>query len=155
MGKAQIRKRFLANLAQKLDFDPSRLDVGGGGTQHLAFVRFCLDNLAFFDYDKVDDLLHLTASLERIFAGTGSTVAQAIESEVLKLRVETIAGSDNLTSTSETLASDPAPAFLDPNRLLRLALSSQILSLIWETRSLLHRLWQLHKHTSTRAKASR
>ncbi|KAF2482917.1 sister chromatid cohesion C-terminus-domain-containing protein [Neohortaea acidophila] len=150
-GKAQIRKKFLANLAQKLDLPLAKLDVAAsGGSQPLAFVRFCLENMAFFEYDKVDDLLHLTASLEKIFAGTGSTLAQAIESEVLQLQVDAVVGASNIpyVNTSKPLSSsEPIPApTLTPDRLLHLAMSSQLLCLIWETRSHLHKTWNLQKH---------
>lgn len=149
-GKAQIRKKFLGNMAQKLDFDQSKLDVTSSVPQHVFFVRFCLENLAFFEYDKVDDLLHLTSSLEKIFAGTGSAVAQAIESEVLKLQVDAVVSSENteIVGTSETLVAESVQSNVDINRLQQLALSAQILCLIWETRSFLNRLWNLQKHAA-------
>lgn len=149
-GKAMIRKKFLGNLAGKLDFDLPKLEDAKVGGQHVAFVRFCLDNLAFFEYDKVDDLLHLTAGLEKIFAGTGSTVAQAIESEVLKLQVDGLVGSQPtaIMNSSETMIAASSQSGIDPHRLQQLALSAQYLCLIWETRSFLNRLWTLHKYAS-------
>ncbi|KAK5165075.1 Sister chromatid cohesion protein 2 [Saxophila tyrrhenica] len=141
-AKATVRRKFLTNMAQKLDFDPTKAALA----QHLGFARFCLQNLAFFEYDRVDDLLPLLAALDKLFAGTGSTVAQAIESEVLKMGVEglTVPGSQpNGTSDAmpPTMAVD-----LDPQRLHQLAVSSQILTLAHETRSFLIRIWNMQKH---------
>ena len=41
----------------------------------------------------------------------------------------------------------PSQTEADPNRLLQLALSAQILCLIWETRSFLRRLWNMSKYS--------
>ncbi|KAK3697557.1 Sister chromatid cohesion protein 2 [Vermiconidia calcicola] len=151
IAKAGVRKKFLSNMVQKLDFDPSRLDTVSAAPQQLMFVRFCLENLAFFEYDRIDDLLQLLTSLEKLFAGTGSSVAQAIESEVLRLDVDGLMGSAAVVNgTSETLQPDPAPApatpDVEPKRLRQLAFSSQILTLLWETRTFLVRLWNMQKH---------
>ena len=147
LGKAGVRKKFLGNISQRLDFDPSKLDMQAAVPQHLLFVRFCLDNLAYFEYDKVDDLVHLLSSLEKTFAGTGSSIAQAIESEVLKLQVNVLSVSGNkVNGTSETLAADPTAPDVDSARLRQLAVAAQILTLIWETRSFLLRVWNMQKH---------
>ncbi|KAK5121425.1 hypothetical protein LTR85_005257 [Meristemomyces frigidus] len=145
-GKAQVRKKFLSNISQKLDFNPNTLNVDGKSAGHLEFVRFCVTNLAFFEYDRVEEVLHLLAAMEKIFAGTGTAVAQAVESEVLKLRVD-IAGSDALPNgTSETMAAELPANTVEPSRLRQLAVSAQICSLIWETRSFIRRLWNMQRH---------
>ena len=187
IGKAQVRKKFLANVAQKLDFDPAALDTTAAQQHQLLYVKFCTDNLAFFEYDRVDDVLHLLNSLDKVFAGTGSAVAQAIESEVLKLRVEGLVGNDGYSSqipngdhqwtmpnggfdfdfdfdfdtikvgpmSADTIqvgtmpmeATAPtAPVDIDSARLQQLAISAKILTLIWETRSFLVRVWNMQKH---------
>ena len=181
IGKAQVRKKFLANVAQKLDFDPAALNTTAAQQHQLLYVKFCTDNLAFFEYDRVDDVLHLLNGLDKMFAGTGSAVAQAIESEVLKLRVEGLVGahgpsvqmpngvyagiipngsfvSDTIEvglNSSDTIqvgampmqATAPtAPIDIDRDRLQQLAVSAQILTLIWETRSFLVRVWNMQKH---------
>jgi cohesin loading factor subunit SCC2 len=107
IGKAQARKKFLGLLIQKLDFDPATLKRAEAQQHHLLFVKFCTDNLAFFDYDKVDDILHLLNSLDRVFAGTGSAVAQAIESEVLKLRVEGLGESNGAANEIQVVLQQP------------------------------------------------
>ena len=142
-AKAQVRKKFLASVVQKLDFNFNAVTEMG---QHLRFVRFCLENIAFLEYDRVDDLLQLLTALEKVFAGTGSTVAQVIESEVLKIEVGTLLGPDSGVpsgTSSQTMVVD-----VDTQRLQHLALSSQTLTLVWETRSFLVRLWNMQKHLS-------
>lgn len=152
-AKAGVRKKFLNNIAQKLDFDPSKMN-SSGPPQHLLFVRFCLENLAFFEYDKTDDLLSLLNGLEKTFAGTGSSVAQAIESEVLKIQVEGTFSSDTMANgISQTLNAQPAHTDIDRSRLRQLAVSAQILTLIWETRSFILRLWNMQRHLKAKPPA--
>ena len=161
-GKAQVRKKFMSNIAQKLDFDPSKLQVTTNTPQHLLFVKFCVENLAFFEYDKVDELLHLLSSLEKTFAGTGTSVAQAIESEVLNLQVDgfggaagKVNGTVEINGTSDIVVAQPTHADVDLTRLRQLAVSAQILTLIWETRSFLRRLWNMQKHMVKQKQAAK
>lgn len=149
MGKAQIRKKFLNNLPQKLDFKLNDLHLTGTTPEHLLFVRFCSENLALFDYNRVDDLNQVLSALEKAYAGTGTNVAQAIESDVLQLQVGQpgFANGDILT-TSETMVSEPATAQADPDRLRQLAAAAQICSIIFETRTMLRRLWNMRKYAS-------
>ena len=115
IGKAQVRKKFLGNMAQKLDFDLATLHTTDAQQRQLHLSKFCSDNLAFFDYDKVDDILHILISLDRVFAGTGSAVAQAIESEVLKLRVEDLGATNGAISfTRAVIPLGPFPNGMYP-----------------------------------------
>ena len=146
-GKASVRKKFMTNISQKLDFDPAKLDLRAATPTHLALVRFCCENLALFDYDKVEDLLHLLASLEKIFSSTGSSVAQAIENDVLKMGVDNLLGSDAMVNgTSDTIMTQSSHTDVDPGRLRQLSVSAQIISIIWETRSFLRRVWNMQKY---------
>lgn len=155
-GKAQVRKKFLTNICQKLDFNLNTLDITGATPVQLEFARFCAENLAFFEYDRVEEVLHLLTAMEKIFAGTGTTVAQAIESEVLRLRVDTQAGSEHpADGTSEMLGPDLPANSLDSDRFLQLAVSAQICSLIWETRTFLLRLWNMQKHMNKSKNAAK
>lgn len=142
VGKAQVRKKFLSNLAQKLDFNSTT-----SLPQHLLFVRFCLENIALLDYDRTDDLLQLLAALEKVFSGTGSSIAQAIESEVLQIHVASLILPNGLSDAIQ-VQPQPPPVATDVNstRLEQLAVSSQILTLIWETRSFLVKIWNMQKH---------
>ena len=143
-GKGKVRQKFFTGLCSKLDFDSAKLDIAASTPAHLLFVRFCTETVAYLDYDRVDDLQHLLSCLEKNFHGTGAVVAQAIETEILKLQVEMAApSSDTWGSAGNTYSNNVTP--IDPQRLRQLAISSQILSLQWETRSFLRRLWNMHR----------
>ncbi|KAK1064991.1 Sister chromatid cohesion protein 2 [Friedmanniomyces endolithicus] len=145
-GKAQFRKKFLSNLAGKLDFDLATLNVDNMLPRHLSFVRFCTENLSLFDYDRVDEVVHLLVAMEKIFSVTGTGVAQVIESEVLRLGVDGIGTQSAADATSETIGPEASPPVLDPSRLLQLAVAAQICSLIWESRSFIRRVWNVKKY---------
>ena len=150
-GKAQVRKKFLTNITQKLDFDPAKLDVKATIPHHLSFVRFCCENLALFVYDKVDDLLHLLTCFEKVFSSTGSTIAQAIESEVQKLHVDNLLGSEGMingTSGTVAVGSSSSQGDLRPERLHQLAVSAQIITLIHETRNIIAKVWRTDTYTA-------
>lgn len=172
MGSAKVRKRFLANFCSRVDFELSKLEAAEEPPTALLFARFCTENLAFLEYDRLDDILHTVASMEKIVVTTGTQVAHAIETEVLEVgRLEAKRNSeasplpngqvhDENPETSEHLANfstDPAPlsavnaASLDTGRLRQLALASTILSMLWETRTYLHRQWGLQKASAANA----
>jgi len=148
-GKAQVRKKFLANFSHKMDFSIAALDTTAVMPPHLEFVRFCCENLAFLEYHSVEELQHLLMSLEKIFSGTGTVIAQAIENDVLRLQVDAVAGSDMVVDGGAgVVPSEPAAISAEPARLRRLAVASQICSLVWETRSFVRRLWNMQKYLS-------
>jgi cohesin loading factor subunit SCC2 len=147
VAKVAVRKKFLANIASKMDFDFASANVNGQQT-HLAFVRFCVENLALFEYDKVDDVLHLLEKMEKVFHATGSNVAQAIESDVLKLQVGDFDGTGSVPNGDpDAIQLGAAPGIdIEPARLQQLAVAAQILMLMWETRSTLIRVWNMQRH---------
>ena len=139
-----MRKKFLTNIANKLDFDLPTLDFNNSKPTHLNFVRFCLENLAFLEYERVDELQHILAAMDKTFSATGTGIAQIIECEVLHLRVDV--GPDTaFNGTSETLRPDETPA-LDSNRLRQLAVAAQVCSLIWTSRMFIRDVWNMKKH---------
>ena len=146
-GKAQVRKKFLTNMCQKMDFSLASFAAEGKGDVHREYARFCTENLALFDYDRIEELAHLLAALEKIFSGTGSAVAQAIESEVLKLHIDMAPTADGLANgtTGPPTAESHTP-YLDPQRLRQLAIAAQVCSMIWETRGFLRNLWNMEKY---------
>ncbi|RMY50360.1 hypothetical protein D0865_06954 [Hortaea werneckii] len=151
-GKAQVRKKFLANLCQRLDFNLATFEAEGKGDDHREFVRFCTENLAFFEYDRVEEIAHLLTAMEKVFSGTGTAVAQAIETEVLDLHVDMVNGLNSTANDVPAITpSQPAVTRIHPNRLHQLAVAAQICSFIWETRSYLRSLWNMAKHM-TKAK---
>ncbi|KAF2861793.1 hypothetical protein K470DRAFT_214347 [Piedraia hortae CBS 480.64] len=133
-ARAQVRKRFLGNLVQKLDLTATET---GLSERRLAFVQFCVENLVFLDYDKADELQHVIAALERTFSKTGMAIAQAIESEVLRLRID-----------------GQSEAEVETSQLQRLTASAQACSLLWEARSALRNIWNLGKKDSNLKQAA-
>ncbi|KAK7538446.1 sister chromatid cohesion protein Mis4 [Phyllosticta citribraziliensis] len=87
-GNPKVRRKFLLNLSSRANFDFSKADFSKDTPEHLLFARFCLENLAFFEYVRVDELLALLSNLEKIFSNTGTPVAHAIETDVLKYRLD-------------------------------------------------------------------
>ncbi|KAK3116829.1 Sister chromatid cohesion protein 2 [Teratosphaeriaceae sp. CCFEE 6253] len=145
-GKAQVRKKFLTNLASKLDFDLTTLDTSNATPTHLGFVRFCLENLALFEYDRVDDLVTILTAMEKVFSATGTAVAQVIESEVLQLHVDAAGFESSANALSEPLRPASSPTILAPGRLKQLAAAAQICSSIWTTRTFIRDTWNMKKH---------
>ncbi|KAI9836544.1 MAG: hypothetical protein M1819_001175 [Sarea resinae] len=139
-GNGKLRKKFLSSLCARADFDLAKLDVTDPLPEHLLYVRFVADNLAFFEYGRLDELLHLVSCLENVVAGTGTGVAHAIETEVFSVKLDETAKiepqeeSITLVRTTQTPSAD---------RLRQLATASMILSILWETRTFLRRLYGL------------
>ena len=50
--------------------------------EHLLFVLFVTQNLALFEYKKMDELLHTVLQLELAFGKNGAETAQAIETHI-------------------------------------------------------------------------
>lgn len=142
-GKFKVRQKFLQNILQKLEFEPSSLDISTDTPPELMLARYVCENLAFFEYDRIDDLLKLVFVLEKMFASVGTPVAQSIESEVLKLSIPSMVAADPMAIA--TMTGETADASVDPARLKALALSSQILLIVSETRAYVLRLWNLQK----------
>jgi cohesin loading factor subunit SCC2 len=143
--KVKSRKKFFANLCADLDFDPNKLTTAGGLTKHLLYVRFCVENIALFDPDTIGEALQIMVCLEKAFAGTGTAIAQAIEQDVLRLQVPS-ASQVMPDAGSELVIALPVPT-IEPARLQQLAISAQILSLIFETRSYIRRMYMLAKYS--------
>ena len=72
-------KKFSSNLISKLSTDFTKLDIMKQVPDHVLFVRFVVQNIAFFDYARQDDLLHTVLQLEILFSRNGAEIAQAIE----------------------------------------------------------------------------
>jgi cohesin loading factor subunit SCC2 len=141
-GKVKVRHKFLGNIVLKLEFEPSSLDIRTNNPPELALARYVCENLAFFEYERLDDLLKVLSALEKSFASVGTPVAQSIESEVLQLNVAAMLTPDPMaigTITGESTNS------INPARLKTLALSAQILLVISETRAYILRVWNLQK----------
>jgi cohesin loading factor subunit SCC2 len=142
-GAGKTRKQFLTNLCSRVDFDLPKLDMSGGIPRPVLFARFALENLAFLEYPRVDEILHLITCLEKIVIhGTGAVVAHAIELEILKVQIEE-SSQQQLDPSLQSQTQPEQP--VEPARVRQLAAASTILLMVWETRTHLRHLWGLQK----------
>lgn len=152
-GKGKVRHKFLNNISQRLEFDPAELDVRAATPSHLAFVRYCCENVAFFEYGDTVDLLNLIPALEKVFSGVGTALAQVIESDILKLHVDEAPGAPPVANGIVDPAQPTTTSSkIDPARLRSLAVSARILLIIWATRSFLANVYNL-RNVKRRGKA--
>ncbi|KAI9724135.1 MAG: hypothetical protein M1812_000854 [Candelaria pacifica] len=141
-SNAKLRKKFLSNLCSRIDFDTAKLDVSAPLPAHLQYSRFIVDNLAFLDYGKTEDLLHVVSCMEKVVAGTGTGVAHAIEVAGITLPTENMEGEAPQASALANI--------IDPVKLRQLTSAAIILSMLWETRSFLRRLYGLNVNQKQR-----
>jgi cohesin loading factor subunit SCC2 len=162
-GSNQVRKRFLTNIVSRVNFELPKLDISGDLPNAVQFARFVTENLAFFDYARIDELLHLLKCLEDlVVSGVGASVAHTIEVEILKVKLPE-SNSQNTNGIlpppidhmdlSYATAENPTPSFVDtipittssvsPTRLRHLAVAAMILTMVWECRVHLRTMWGL------------
>ncbi|KAH0844398.1 putative sister chromatid cohesion protein Mis4 [Fonsecaea pedrosoi] len=133
-------KKFISNLISKLNTEYSKLDVAGDEIpEHLLFVLFVTQNLAFFEYKKMDELLHTVLQLELAFGRNGGETAQAIESHLGPTPVKHAE-----TEGAEVVTPDPAP-LVDPAMLRSLTTAACAITLISEARNFLKRQYGLSR----------
>ena len=144
-SKGKYQKKFLSNLCARIDFDPVSLDVSGRLPRHLEYSRFLVENLAFFEYGRMDELLHTIACMEKLVAATGTGVAHSISVDVFHLTPEKMleVNGDQLHE-GEGGDAEKAKANIKPVRLRQLTTASIILSILWDTRTHLRRLYGLN-----------
>ena len=149
-SKSKYQKKFIRNFCTKIDFEVDKLDLSGPVPASLQLSRFLIENLAFFDYGRVEELLYTLSCMEKIVANTGPSVAHSINTEVFDVRVDAILGDsiENGSGTEATTSHEcPATAGIAPQRLHQLTTASIILSCLWDTRTYLRKLYGLSSNT--------
>lgn len=139
-SKGKYQKKFLSNYCSKIDFDILKTDL----SNVLQFSRFLTENLAFFDYGRLDELLHTVSCMEKIVADTGSGVAHSISTEIFHITVESMPDAATNSAPQNQGPSDGPGVTVDPSRLRQLSQASVILSSLWEARTYLRRLYGLN-----------
>lgn len=146
-SKGKYQKKFLSNYCAKIDFEVPKMDLSGSPPNVLQFTRFLMENLAFFDYGRLDELLHAISCMEKIVADTGSGIAHSISTEVFNITVESVSRTpDQIDLRARGDGVSPAasgPIPIEPSRLLGLTTASIVLSSLWEVRTYLRRLYGL------------
>ena len=148
-SKGKYQKKFLSNYCAKIDFDLPKLDLSESPPKTLQFSRFLIENLAFFDYSRLDELLHTIACMEKIVAGTGSGIAHSISTEVFNITIESVSETPNEKTSQDqggVETPDTSPKPVSPQRLLQLTTASIVLSSLWEARTYLRRLYGLNSN---------
>ena len=149
-------KKFISTLISRLSTDFTKLDVSKSVPDHVLFVRFVAQNIAFFDYTKQDDLLHTILQLELLFSKNGAEISQAMEAN-LSAALEPVARQDDVEHASEATlvngevhgtindeAPPPVPApgplvHVDPILLQRLTAASIAVTMLSEAKTHLKR----------------
>ncbi|KAI1163266.1 hypothetical protein F5B18DRAFT_323400 [Nemania serpens] len=144
ISKSKNRVRCLEKIVGQLEFEPSELDVGQQLPSHVAYSRFLLENLAFFEYVSVGDLQAVISALEKLVTGIGAGIAQTIESDIFQVRMDQfttiqLPGEGETSSTALMI-----PESVNMPRFRQLTAGSMILSAIWEVRTFLRRLYNLN-----------
>ena len=152
-SKGKYQKKFLSGLCSKINFEPSKVDVTGHPPTSLEYARFLLENLAFFEYPQIDELLHVIACMESIVSSTGTVIAHGISTELFRFLEGTMLEEGDHGAQKEGQQS--ADADVDPLRLRQLTTGSIILSAMWETRTFLRRLYGLHSNQQRRESKSK
>ncbi|KAH8678999.1 hypothetical protein BGZ60DRAFT_402322 [Tricladium varicosporioides] len=137
ISKVKNRKKFFETLCSRIDFEPAKIDINEF-PQHLEFSQFIIENMAFFEYASVDELMCAINSMEKVVAATGTGIAHSIETEIFQVRLDQPVQVDEKGQPQPT--SQPK---VDPIRLRLLTASSMMLSSLWEARTYLRRLYGL------------
>lgn len=146
-------KKFLSNLVSRLNFEFSKMEATvDRPSEHLLFVRFVVQNLAFFEYAKVDDLLHTILQLELAVGKNGAEIAQAIETQ-LGPGAETVPVDHGLPHVGQE-----QPAWelsMDPVVLTRLCTAACAITLVSETSSYLRRQYGISRDVKSAIQQSK
>ena len=145
-------RKFLSNLIRSVDFDPAKFDVTQKFPEHLLYSRFVAQNLAYFDYTRVDELLSTTSCIERIISKTGADVAQAIDSDIFGVTTALFIPNGE-SQEGHADAQEKNPDNADPGTLRRLTVSAMTLSMLWEVRLHLKRQYNMDSDLRIREKS--
>ncbi|KAL5048467.1 hypothetical protein BDW71DRAFT_177744 [Aspergillus fruticulosus] len=154
ISNSRYQKKFLSNLCAKVDFELKKLDSSGNPPEHLLLARFISQNLAFFDYNQLAELLATVGCIERIVSATGTIVAHTIETEIFPPKQEALQGDEaSMTVSVEATDNLPLPN-VNPATLRHLTVAAASLSMLWEARTHLRRLYGVASHVRSDAKAA-
>ena len=141
MSKGKSLKKFLTNFCERINFDPVKLDISTLPPPHLEYSRFLIENIAFFEYTRVDDLQHVVSCMEHVVTSTGAGVAHAINKEIHQFTTPpTVEDQINGRPTTPGGAievpreENMESLEIDPSRLRQLTTAAMILSMLWEVR---------------------
>ncbi|KAL1868641.1 Sister chromatid cohesion protein 2 [Paecilomyces lecythidis] len=145
-SNSKYQKKFLANLCSKVNFELKDLDVSGDPPEHLLLSRFLSQNLAFFEYGQLAELLPTIACMERIVAATGTIVGHSIETDIFPPSLEPPpVPQEGFPQPVDTVTMPPSHS-VNPQTLRQLATAAAALSMLWEARTHLRRFYGINSH---------
>ena len=150
-------KKFLSTLVSRMTVDFAMLDVDARPIpDHLLFIRFVSHNIAFFDYVRLEDLLHVINQLERLFSKTGEEITQAIQ-EQLPHRNEPTVSHVNGEQPSGFLPHGASTALdaVDMTLLKRLAAAACAVTVLSDTKSYLKRQYGISRNLADAMKQAK
>ncbi|KAK0718262.1 sister chromatid cohesion C-terminus-domain-containing protein [Lasiosphaeria miniovina] len=144
ISKSKNRQKFLEKLCAQIDFDVARLDIAEELPPHVQYSRFLVENVAFFEYITIGELHSIVSSMEKLVTSTGATVAQAIESEVFRVRVDNLDANPAVEGgETHAIPQQHSQPDVDIRRLRQFAAGSMVLLALWEARTYLRRLYNM------------
>jgi cohesin loading factor subunit SCC2 len=144
ISKSRNRVKFLEKIVGQIEFEPSELDVSEQLPSHVAYSRFLIENIAFFEYVCVGDLQAVILALEKLVTRTGAGIAQTMESEVFQVRMDHDTTAQQPREGEASSTSLAVPESINMQRFRQLTAGSMILAAVWEVRTFLRRLYNLH-----------
>jgi cohesin loading factor subunit SCC2 len=143
-SNARYVKKFISNLLSRTDFERSAMNLSNNPPDHVLFVRFITQNIAYFEYGRSDELFHTVLHLENLVGKTGTDLAQAIETLIgvsvqmrpAKVEADTIGIFKSAAMTAEE---GDVSVQVEPLTLKRLVAAAMVLSMLWEARTHLKR----------------
>ena len=148
-SKSKYQFKFLSSFCSKIDFDITKLDLSMSPPFHLQYAKFLIENLAFFEYGRVEDVVHITSCIEKTVAGSGAGIAHSINTDIFKLQLDSMVPTTDAEQGSSVTSEVPT-SDIDPSRLLLLTTGSMILSMLWETRTFIRRLYGVNANQQRR-----
>lgn len=155
-SNAKFQKKFLTNLCSKVDFDMQQLDVSKEVPDHLLLAKFICQNLAFFEYTQMAELMVAINCMEKIVATTGDHINQIMETQLFipaPDKAPILLAPDAVEPPEGAPQQVPANPDISPDLLRKLATGSVILLILWEARKYLRRLYNVNAHQAKKKEA--
>ncbi|PYH44888.1 putative sister chromatid cohesion protein Mis4 [Aspergillus saccharolyticus JOP 1030-1] len=146
ISNSRYQRKFLSNLCSKVDFELKNLNVSGDPPEHLLLARFVAQNLAFFDYGQLAELVPTIGCMERIVSATGTIVAHSIETEVFLSKPEAPLGDETAVPVAQGPGDMAPKPQVNQGTLRLLATAAASLAMLWEARTFLRRLYGVTAH---------
>lgn len=151
ISNSRYQKKFLSNLCSKVNFDLKKFDSSENPPEHLLLTRFISQNLAFFEYNQLAELVATIGSMERIVSATGTIVAHTIETEIFPPKPEAPEG-NGAPEPMQVEGTDIVPVKnLDLATLRHLTVAAASLSMLWEARTHLRRQYGIAVHVRNKS----